>query len=254
MFSDINIERLIEIHSNIASKDDCIAVELERKESRINEEYEAYELLLDGFCGLEADEFLKSLESYEHKHSFESDDKKIRPINFRKFLSVAASIMLIVCAGLIFQFNADNSEKIYSDYIEFNDYIDLSVSRSDDLVSSANYFFKEGEYLKSIKLYEQYLISEEIDETISEEVRLKIGIAQLKTAQYDKSLMMLRLLKKETFNKDLKEDCDWYIFLNNIMTTDIQEVIQELDTLKLQSTKYQDKYMKIYDRYKSIIK
>ena len=128
----------------------------------------------------------------ELRHTLEQMNKKyfaedgnVKQGSFKKWLAIAASVIIVVTAGIYFlSSNKPSSEKLYAEYANHAPVnIQLRGSAADSLAQNAAAAFNKKEYKNALPLLQQY-VSLQPDDI---QMKFSLAICYLETGKYNEA-------------------------------------------------------------------
>lgn len=225
-------------------KPDEIKRYLEDKTSQ-EERFRVENQLLDDPFAADAVEGFQSYGGDLPDFSFDDFIKKVDPVvepsakvvNLPKrsfqLRRIAAAVVFLVAAGLSMFFWSNNDQRLYSQFYEKYDSSDAFISLRDD--SSANIndaeliagleAYDKGDYLKSIKLFEEFLATN----PSSSDALFYAGLSHVELSNVDAGVRFL--MQARTADLNYYREATWYsalAYLKDKNNAEAKKLVEEL--------------------------
>ena len=191
--NDPNLREEYLIHRELCAQvdDSCWisdAYEPNEKEVKELEEY---------FRSDEAERFKSLVE--KSKNDYNTQSRKDYKIKWIVPIIAAASVSIIILLQL--DLFSKSSEKLYSEYAQWNDLPSLPSRSAGNVLSRGQFLFEQKQYDESFDLFAKY---EEENKEISSPILLYLGISALELDKYQQALDSFdKLIKSESIDRSM---------------------------------------------------
>jgi len=160
------------------------------------------------------DEGLRSQLKEYHNELFSTDDKG-KKANWRFYLSIAASLVLLITSIYVFTNRATSYENLFTAY--FEPYHNLVTTRSNTTThfEKALESYSQGNFEKAIQAFDK--ISEK--KQVYNDVLFYKGISYLALDMPTEAILLFKQLKN---NKQYNEQLAWYLALSYLKLNDAE--------------------------------
>jgi len=178
------------------------------------------------------DALRKTLEQMNKKYF--AGSAPVRKISLKKWLAVAASLVIIVATGLYFLLgNKPSAEKLYALYAQHDALnIQLRGDAADSIKEKAATAFNNKNYSTALPLLESSLQQQPADAPI----QFSLAICYLETAKYNEAEKIF--LQMETGQSAYADAAKWYLALTALKQNDLVKCRSRLNSIASSSAYY----------------
>lgn len=179
------------------------------------------------FLGIKEGHLVKQLDAFHNEMPAQSASgtPRLRILRSYKFL-VAASVILLLCAGAWWLINSNNTnEKLYSHFYSPDPGLITAMGVSEDYTfERAMVHYKRGEYKEALESWEPLLRVNNENDTL----HYFIGSAYLASGNTTKAISHLKIVESNSKSVFLNDAC-WYLGLASLKTGNKPEAISYIE-------------------------
>ena len=177
------------------------------------------------------DALRKTLEQMNKKYF--AGSAGVRKISFKKWLAIAASLIVIIAIGFYFLSGKPSAEKLYAQYAQHDALnIQLRGNAADSIKDKAAAAFNNKDYSTALPLLESSLQQQPADAPI----QFSLAICYLETTKYNEAEKIF--LQMEAGQSAYADAAKWYLALTALKQNDLVKCRSRLNSIASSSAYY----------------